>query len=78
MFFREGEKGFEEIYCSPNMEDQNKIQLAQLLGVQLVPNPGKYLGIHFKFRGNRIGDFQELITKVSSKLQGWKAKLYHK
>jgi hypothetical protein len=34
-----------------------------------------YLGLNFKLRGNRIADFQDLITKVSTKLQGWKAKL---
>ena len=27
------------------------------------------------FRGNKIGDFQDLLNKVSTKLQGWKAKL---
>ena len=37
--------------------------------------PGKYLGINFKLRGNRISDFQDIIHKVSTKLQGWKAKL---
>jgi hypothetical protein len=49
--------------------------LAQELGVKLVPHPSKYLGVNFKLRGNRIADFQDLIDKISSKLQGWKAKL---
>jgi hypothetical protein len=40
-----------------------------------VDTPGKYLGINFKLRGNRISDFQDIIHKVSTKLQGWKAKL---
>ena len=49
--------------------------MAQDLGVKLVPHPSKYLGVNFKLRGNRIADFQDLIDKISSKLQGWKAKL---
>uniref|UniRef100_A0A2N9GD61 Reverse transcriptase domain-containing protein n=1 Tax=Fagus sylvatica TaxID=28930 RepID=A0A2N9GD61_FAGSY len=49
---------------------QDKTNLATLLGVKLVSNPGKYLGIYFKLQGNRISDFQDLIAKVSSKLQG--------
>ena len=64
-----------ELYCSPNMTNQSKQQLTNLLGVKLVPNPGKYLGFNFKLQGKRIEDFQDLITKISSKLQGWKAKL---
>ena len=49
--------------------------LAQNLKVNLVQNPSKYLGINFKLRGNRVSDFQFLIDKLNSKLQGWKAKL---
>jgi hypothetical protein len=49
--------------------------LASSLGVKLVNQPRKYLGINFKLRGSRIGDFQDLIHKITSKLQGWKAKL---
>jgi hypothetical protein len=37
-----------ETYCSPNMFDLEKSNLASLLGVKLVPTPGKYLGINFK------------------------------
>jgi hypothetical protein len=64
-----------ELYCSPNMTTTQKNTLANALRVTLVDHLGKYLGITFKLRGNRIGDFQDLIYKISSKLQGWKAKL---
>ena len=40
----------------------------------LIQNPSKYLGINFKFRGNKVVGFQFLIKKLNSKLQGWKAK----
>uniref|UniRef100_A0A2N9ETE7 Reverse transcriptase domain-containing protein n=1 Tax=Fagus sylvatica TaxID=28930 RepID=A0A2N9ETE7_FAGSY len=33
-----------ELYCSPNMPSQQKIKMAQDLGVKLVPQPSKYLG----------------------------------
>ena len=64
-----------ELFCTPNMTQQDKASLANLLSVKLVSNPGKYLGLDFKLRGNIIVDFQDLITKVFTKLQGWKAKL---
>ena len=58
------------------MIEQDKSNLANLLRVKLVPTLGKYLSVNFKLRGNIISDFQELITKVSTKFQGWKAKLF--
>jgi hypothetical protein len=67
-----------KLYCSPNLSTPYQTNLAQQLGVKLVDTPGKYLGINFKLRGNIIGDFQEIIHKVSNKLQGWKAKLLSK
>ena len=38
-------------------------------------NLSKYLGVDFKLRGGRVTDFQYLVEKLQSKLQGWKAKL---
>ena len=49
--------------------------LARQLQVNLVQNPSKYLGLNFKLRGNRVVDFQFLVDKLQSKLQGWKANL---
>jgi hypothetical protein len=43
--------------------------------VKLVPQPSKYLGVTFKLRGKRVEDFQDLINKVSTRLQSWKSKL---
>lgn len=54
-------------------EDQEN--LARSLQVNLVRIPSKYPGFHFKLRGNRIADFQFLVDKLNSGLQGWKAKL---
>ena len=64
-----------ELFCSPNLPLRQQNNLALQLGVKLVDKLGRYLGINFELRGNRISDFQELIHKVSGKLQGWTAKL---
>ena len=64
-----------DLYCSPNMPIEEQEALAQTLNVNLIQNPSKYLGINFKLRGNKVADFQFLIEKLNSKLQGWKAKL---
>ena len=49
--------------------------LARMINVNLVQNPNKYLGQNYKLRGNRVADFQFLVDKLQSKLQGWKANL---
>ena len=64
-----------DLYCSPNMEEEVKGTLAQDLSVNLVQSPSKYLSLNFMLRGKRIADFQFLVDKMHSKLQGWKAKL---
>ena len=64
-----------DVFCSPNMPMEEQVGLANSLRVNLVQQPSKYLGVHFKLRGNRIADFQFLIDKLQAKLQGWKMKL---
>ena len=64
-----------DLYFSPNMSKEDQEFLARSLQVNLVPNPSKYLSLNFKLRGNRVADFQFLVEKLNSKLQGWKAKL---
>ena len=56
-------------------EDQENLVRSLQLQVNLVQSPSKYLGFHFKLSGNRIADFQFLVDKLNSGLQGWKAKL---
>ncbi|KAK7816032.1 putative mitochondrial protein [Quercus suber] len=56
----------------PRVEQEH---LASALTVNLVSEPSKYLGLNFKLKGKRVVDFHYLVDKLSSKLQGWKAKL---
>ena len=46
-----------DLYCTPNMVEGMKVSLAQILGVNLVQSPNKYLGLNFMLRGKRIADF---------------------
>nr|POE66601.1 line-1 retrotransposable element orf2 protein [Quercus suber] len=64
-----------DLYYSPNMAEEVKLDLAQSLKVNLVQSPNRYLGINFVLKGKRVADFQFLVDKMHSKLQGWKAKL---
>ena len=57
------------------MHPDDQSALAQTLQVNLVQNPSKYLGMDFKLRGNRCADFQFLVDKLQSRLQGWKIRL---
>ena len=57
------------------MAKECQVSIARSLNVNLVQHPSKYLGINFKLKGNCITDFQFLIDKLNSKLQGWKARL---
>ena len=63
------------VFCSPNMPLEEQQALARTLQVNFVQHPSKYLGVHFKLKGNRIADFQFRIDKLKAKLQGWKIKL---
>lgn len=64
-----------DLYCSPNTPQEVQDSIASSLQVNLVQNPSKYLGINYKLRRRRVDDFQDIIDRVQSKLQGWKAKL---
>lgn len=64
-----------DLYCSPNTPQNEQVNIANSLQVNLVQHPSRYLGINFKLRGRRVCDFQDLVDKVQNKLQGWKARL---
>lgn len=59
-----------DLYCSPNMTNEDQTSLALSLHVNLVKTPSKYLGLDFKLRGKKVADFHFLVDKLTSKLQG--------
>ena len=46
-----------------------------MLGINLTPNLGKYLGFSLKHSGSTSQDFNFVVERVQNKLQGWKASL---
>lgn len=46
-----------------------------MLGINLTPNLGKYLGFPLKHSGSTSQDFNFVVERVQNKLQGWKASL---
>ena len=64
-----------DLFCSLNISREDQEALVTSLQVNLVQASSKYLGMNFMLRGKRIVDFQFLVDKLHSKLQGWKAKL---
>ena len=59
-----------DLYRSPNMQPFIQESLAEALQVNLVHNPSKYLGLNFKLRGRRVVDFEDLVERLQTKLQG--------
>ena len=64
-----------DLYCSPNIPQNEQDTIVNSLQVNLVQQPSRYLGINFKLRDRRVCDFQDLVDKVQNKLKGWKARL---
>ena len=64
-----------DLYCFPNMHPSIQESLTELLQVNLVHNPSKYLGLNFKLRDRRVVDFEDLVERLQTKLQGQSAKL---
>ena len=46
-----------------------------MLGIRSTPSLGKYLGFPLKHQGASSQDFNFVIERVQSKLQGWKASM---
>ena len=52
------------------MAEEVNVNLAQSLQVNLVQSPSKYLRRNLLLKGMRVADFQFLVDKMHSKLQG--------
>ena len=57
-----------DLYCFPNMHPSIQESLTELLQVNLVHNPSKYLGLNFKLRDRRVVDFEDLVERLQTKL----------
>ena len=63
------------MFFSPNVLDDTRFSLSNILGFHSTPNLGKYLGFPLKHTGSSSQDYNFIIEKVQKKLAGWKASL---
>ncbi|GMP88073.1 hypothetical protein CsSME_00040189 [Camellia sinensis var. sinensis] len=62
-----------ELFVSSNFLLSAQDWLVSLFGVKVVPKPGIYLGAYLGFSGRSKSEiFNSLLSRVQSKLQGWK------
>ena len=64
-----------KVYFSPNMDQDSKESLSDILGFVSTLNLGKYLGIPIKHPNSSSQDFNFILDSVKWKLAGWKANL---
>ena len=63
------------VFFSPNVDQDTKDHLSNILGFQQTSTLGKYLGIPIKHRGGSNQDFNFVLDQVKQKLAGWKASM---
>ena len=64
-----------KVYFSPNMDQDSRESLSDILGFVSTPNLGKYLGIPIKHPNSSSQDYDFILDRVKGKLAGWKANL---
>ena len=64
-----------KIYFSPNIRQEERDEMCEVLGISSTPNLGKYLGFPLKHPRSSSHDFDFVLERVQTKLQGWKASL---
>ena len=63
------------MFFFPNVDNDTRESLYDILGFQSTPSLGKYLGIPIKHQGASSQDFNFVLDRVKQKLVGWKANL---
>ena len=63
------------VYFSPNIGNEQCEVLCDVLGMRSTPNLDKYLGFPLKHPGSMSHDFDFVIERVQTKLQGLEASL---
>ena len=63
------------VYFSPNVDQDSRESLSDILGYRSTPNLGKYLGIPIKHPNSSSQDFNFILDRIKGKLARWKANL---
>ncbi|KAA3463879.1 reverse transcriptase [Gossypium australe] len=59
------------IFFSPNTSEDRKEAVSNLLGVRVVVNPEKYLGLLNMVGRKKRESFQKLLDSISQRIEGW-------
>ena len=62
-----------KVYFSPNVSQESRAKMCEVLGFNSTLNLGKYLGFPLRHPGSSSQDYNFVIERVQNKLQGWKA-----
>ena len=57
-----------KIYFSPNIRQEERDEMCEVLGMSSTPNLGKYLGFPLKHPGSSSHDFDFVLERVQTKL----------
>ncbi|KAA3481359.1 reverse transcriptase [Gossypium australe] len=63
------------VFFSPNTSEENKAAVSNLLGVRMATNPEKYLGIPNMVGRKKRESFQNLLDRISMRIEGWSNKM---
>ncbi|KAA3483188.1 reverse transcriptase [Gossypium australe] len=59
------------VFFSPNTTEEDKAVVSRLLGVRVATNPEKYLGLPNMIGRRKKELFQNLLDKISMRIEGW-------
>ncbi|KAK4283978.1 hypothetical protein QN277_000873 [Acacia crassicarpa] len=61
------------VFFSKNVNHIRRMELCSMLGFQVTPDLGKYLGVPLYHKRVMKGSYKGIFDKVRNKLSGWKA-----
>ena len=64
-----------KVFFLPNVGEETRDSLCNILGFRSTPNLGKYLGFLIQHKNSSSQDFDFVLERVQNKLPGWKANL---
>ena len=64
-----------KVFFLPNVGEETRDSLCNILGFRSTPNLGRYLGFPIQRKNSSSHDFDFVLERVQNKLQGWKANL---
>ncbi|KAA3480967.1 reverse transcriptase [Gossypium australe] len=63
------------VFFSPNTTEAVKDEVSRILGVRVVTNPERYLGLPNMIGRRKKESFQNLLDKISKRIDGWSTRM---